>query len=150
MNNLYLTSFSNVAYLVLLGVAPSIVWLWYFLRKDDNPEPKKMILKVFVFGFFSTFVAFTLEWALIKAVTDWKLACLHCESAIPYFPQTWGATWAALLFSFAVLASLAFIEEWVKYIAAKAQIIRSAYFDEPVDAMIYLIVAALGFAAAEN
>ena len=42
------------------------------------------------------------------------------------------------------------IEEVLKYLAVKFGVLRSPDFDEPVDAMIYLIIAALGFAAAEN
>jgi RsiW-degrading membrane proteinase PrsW (M82 family) len=43
------------------------------------------------------------------------------------------------------------IEEFFKFGAARLVIDRhAADFDEPVDAMIYLVVAALGFAAVEN
>src|SRR3990167_9030228 len=42
------------------------------------------------------------------------------------------------------------IEELFKFGAAYFVVARSRAFDEPVDAMIYLIVAVLGFAAVEN
>ena len=44
----------------------------------------------------------------------------------------------------------ALIEEAVKFIAAYVIIHRRPEFDEPVDAMIYTVVAALGFATVEN
>lgn len=44
----------------------------------------------------------------------------------------------------------AFVEEYVKYLAVKYTILRNPEFDEPTDAMIYMISASLGFAAIEN
>lgn len=141
---------AQTVYLIALGLAPSAVWLVYYLRKDTNPEPKRMVWNVFVFGFVSTFVAFGLEWVFIRAVLHSGLACLHCEYAVPQLVGVDALTSAGFVFLFGLLAVLAFIEEWVKYLAAKVRIIGSSYFDEPIDAMIYLIIAALGFAAAEN
>jgi len=109
-----------------------------------------MILKVFLVGFFATFVAFGLEWIFIKLLIDWKIACPRCEYVIPQLLNIGIIPATALFVPFAVLGILAFIEEWIKYKAARLEIIRSKYFDEPIDAMIYLIIAALGFAAAEN
>ena len=36
--------------LLILGFIPSLVWLLYYLRKDVNPEPNRLILKVFIGG----------------------------------------------------------------------------------------------------
>lgn len=44
----------------------------------------------------------------------------------------------------------AFIEEYVKYLAVNMAVLRNPEFDEPTDAMIYMISASLGFAAVEN
>ncbi len=44
----------------------------------------------------------------------------------------------------------AFVEEAVKLLAIKLLILNNPEFDEPVDAMIYMITAGLGFAAIEN
>ncbi len=44
----------------------------------------------------------------------------------------------------------AFVEEYVKYLAVKFSVLHSPAFDEPTDAMIYMISASLGFAAIEN
>jgi len=38
----------------------------------------------------------------------------------------------------------------VKYLVIKKKVLRDPEFDEPVDAMLYMIIAALGFAALEN
>jgi RsiW-degrading membrane proteinase PrsW (M82 family) len=48
------------------------------------------------------------------------------------------------------LFGLAVIEEVMKFTAAHFAINQSPEFDEPIDAMIYMIVAALGFATLEN
>lgn len=140
----------ELAFLITLGVAPSALWLWYYLKKDANPEPKHMVLKVFVFGFLSTFIAFGAEWVLIKTMLGLKVACPQCESVVPQLLGAAGSGPVIFALSFIVLAALAFVEEWVKFAAARLEIIRSRYFDEPVDAMIYCVIAALGFAAAEN
>lgn len=44
----------------------------------------------------------------------------------------------------------AFVEEYIKYLAVKFYALHSSEFDEPTDAMIYMISASLGFAAIEN
>ena len=44
----------------------------------------------------------------------------------------------------------AFVEEAVKFYAVRSIVLNNPLFDEPVDAMIYMIAAALGFAAIEN
>lgn len=138
------------ALLVTLGVAPSLIWLWYYLKKDVNPEPKRMVVKVFIFGFFSTFIAFGIEWVLIKLFLDLATACPQCELVIPELVSATGIHSALFAVSLVMLATLAFVEEWMKFAAARLEIIRSRYFDEPIDAMIYCVIAALGFAAAEN
>ena len=43
-----------------------------------------------------------------------------------------------------------FVEELIKFYAIKLIIMNNAEFDEPIDAMIYMMAAALGFAAIEN
>lgn len=48
------------------------------------------------------------------------------------------------------LSGNALIEEFIKLAVVFVFISASKYFDEPVDRMIYMIVAALGFATVEN
>lgn len=143
-------SWQEIFLLISLGFTPSLVWLLYYLHKDLHPEPKTMIVKVFCWGFASTFVAFALEWVFMETVHGIATSCVSCGNVLPKFVGDINTLSAIGMVSFIMLVALAFIEELMKYIAAKARIIRSKYFDEPTDAMIYLIVAALGFAAAEN
>ena len=139
----------HLVFLIILGLIPSLIWLWYYLKKDDHPEPKSIILKTFVYGFISTFVAFCVELIFMKSMMGFGDFCPECKYNLSQVLSFAGGTNLFML-SFAILSVLAYIEEAVKYIAAKSAAIRSKAFDEPVDAMIYLIAAALGFAAAEN
>lgn len=142
-------SLNDWVFFIALGTAPSLVWLWYYLKKDEHPEPKLMILKAFIYGFVSTFVAFGLEFAFMKILLGINSGCPGCKYDLPrMLSLSAGKDFFVLSFMFLVI--LAYIEEAVKYLAAKISAVRSKAFDEPVDAMVYLVVAALGFAAAEN
>lgn len=69
---------------------------------------------------------------------------------------TFGRVISELVTSYQISASAifflwaAFVEEYVKYLAVKLAVLRNPNFDEPTDAMIYMISASLGFAAIEN
>lgn len=113
---------------LLLGLIPSFVWLSFFLQEDIHPEPRKMIFVVFVIGVFAAIGAYVAQvWAngylLTLGVFSWSLAYLSLFAAI---------------------------EELVKFLAAYVVIRHSRHFDEPVDAMIYMMTAAMGLAAVEN
>lgn len=113
---------------LLLGLIPSFIWLSFFLQEDLHPEPRKMIFSVFLTG---------------------ALAALGA-----YFVQVWMSnhflTAGILGNSLAYIVAFAAVEELVKFLAAYGVIRRSVYFDEPIDAMIYMMTAAMGLAAVEN
>jgi len=44
----------------------------------------------------------------------------------------------------------ALVEEYLKYLVVKLEVLRSSELDEPIDIMLYMIIAGLGFAALEN
>lgn len=113
----------------ILGLLPSLAWLIFYLEEDPHPEPKKLIFYTFIMGAFSTLIVFGI--------------------------QTFFAGWLEIyninrygVFSTFVLAG---IEELFKFGAAYLIIsYHRKDFDEPVDAMIYMVIAALGFSAVEN
>src|SRR3989344_5426095 len=119
---------TNLSYLILTFLPP-LVWLVFFLREDCHPEPKRLILIAFVSGIASAIFAVIIEIFLIG------------PEGI-FFPAIRIETTPMLFF-----LVIAFIEEYVKYLAVKFAIIRQRDFDEPIDGMIYMITAALGFAA---
>ena len=117
-----------IFFIILLGLSPSIIWLIFFLKEDIHPEPKKMILKVFLAG------------AVISSIV--LLFQIFAKDILDYFKFYENGLVS--------LFSLASIEEIFKFLAAYLVVRKSKFFDEPVDAMIYMITAALGFAALEN
>lgn len=119
---------------LFLAFLPPILWLWFWLREDAHPEPRREILAVFLAGMGGVILAVILE--------------NNFFAANRFFQGVFGYSFFYLqLFN---VIGFAFLEEIVKTAAAFFTALRSKYFDEPVDAMIYLITAALGFAALEN
>jgi len=121
---------------LILGILPGFVWLLFYLREDIDHEPKKEIFYVFLAGSGITFIALGFEYLLSDAA-KW-VSVNQCQ------PQ------ACALWSVLFLFILAAIEEFFKFSAAFLAVSRSKYFDIPLDAMIYMIVVALGFATVEN
>lgn len=124
-----LTVFSSAIWLpAIAGFIPALFWLWFWLREDrKNPEPKLAILGVFIAGIVCTAIALPLQQRIP--------GLLDGSASNP---------------SFLILFFWAMTEELAKYIAAAYVALTSSYFDEPVDAMVYMLTAALGFAALEN
>ena len=112
---------------LILAPLPSIIWLAFYLRKDKHPEPNRMIIKIFLLGALVVVAAGFLEFATSFA------------SKIIYLNKIWF-----------IVISFALIEEILKYLVVRFGVLKNPEFDEPVDTMIYMIIAALGFAAAEN
>lgn len=113
------------AFVVLLAAfTPALVWLFFFLREDAaHPEPRRLIAKVFLFGALATIPTF-----LTQSAAD----------------ELFVGSWPFLVVWFA------FAEEVFKFLAAWVAVRRDPAFDEPVDAMIYMVAASLGFATVEN
>lgn len=119
---------ASIIFALLAGILPALFWLWFWLHEDSaKPEPKPLIGEIFVVGCLAVIPAYFLE--------KWLSANALLSGPEKLF-------W--LLFVWAV------IEEVLKYLAVYASALRTRFYDEPVDAMIYLITAALGFAAVEN
>ena len=116
-------SIQTIAVAFVGGVVPTLLWLWFWLNEDKkNPEPKVLILLSFILGMLA-----------VPFVVPFE----HWITALPLSP-------------FFVFLGWAFVEELTKYGAAYLGGLHTQAEDEPIDAMIYLITAALGFAAAEN
>lgn len=129
---------TNIGYL-LLTFLPPVLWLLFYLREDCHPEPKKFLLLAFIGGMASAFLALIAEcaWVAVNSGSCWG-GINPMALNIPIF-----------------FFGIALIEEYVKYIPVKFLILsrcqnHACDFDEPVDGMIYMMTAALGFAALEN
>ncbi len=77
------------------------------------------------------------------------LPAIFLEKGLLDFLQTVNLPVVLLTF-LNIFIAVAFIEELLKYLVVQGKVLHHPEFDEPVDVMIYMIVAALGFAAAEN
>lgn len=114
---------TNIAYVLLAGLLPALLWLWFWIKEDNlHPEPKSLIAISFIAGCMSVLLAVVLEGFAKEIINDQDYRYL---------------AWAT-------------IEEFVKFLAVAIIALRSKYLDEPIDAMIYCITVALGFAAVEN
>jgi len=125
--------------LLIIGVLPSLIWLFYFLKKDKDPEPKIMIFTVFVLGVGGALLAASLQVPVRNFIYSINLTDLS-QPKIALI---------GILDAFLVVALL---EESVKLLAVIAGVFlfKIRELDEPVDLIIYMITAGLGFAALEN
>ena len=124
----------NAGYLALTFLPP-VLWLMFYLREDRHPEPKLLLLLTFIGGMISVVIAIVGECAFAQFMGGGS-----CINGMDYAAQN----------AFGLFLAIACIEEYVKYTVVKLLVLRRKDFDEPVDAMIYMITAALGFAAVEN
>lgn len=135
---------------IIASFLPSLLWLAYWLRRDIHPEPKVMVLRVFFYGML---VAIPI---LIIEVVYTCLAGFRCPLSASEDAGTLQALYInpflanPVFFVVFFVGINAFIEEYFKYLAARWGAFKRLEFDEPVDAMVYLIIAALGFATVEN
>src|SRR3989344_4970997 len=105
------------------GIIPSLLWLWFWLKEDrKKPEPKGLLTGIFLLGMIAVVFVLPIE-KFIQAsvgVHEWQLVL-------------WAAT-----------------EEIMKYLAVMIVLYKTNIADEPIEWPIYMITAALGFAALEN
>lgn len=114
---------------IVFGLAPSVIWLLFYLRKDSHPESNKTVLKIFLWGMLIAIPAILIEIGVLSFFKN---------------PETLPA-----LVIYNILG-IAFVEEFLKYLVIREKILKNPAFDEPLDVMLYMIIVALGFAALEN
>lgn len=105
---------------LLVSVALTFAWLWFFVRRDRHPEPAWLLARTFAWGMMA--------WAVSAAF----------EGSFDRLPVPW-----------LVLLLAAIIEETSKFLASSTATTEHA-FDEPMDGLVYAVTAALGFALMEN
>ena len=114
---------------IFLGFFLSAIWLVFFLLEDKKkPEPKSAITKTFILGMASA------------------LAAAGIGKAFLYIAPVLGV----IEYSVMSIGVHALIEELAKFLAVFIFISQTRHFDEPIDRIIYMITAALGFAVVEN
>jgi RsiW-degrading membrane proteinase PrsW (M82 family) len=127
----------TILYAIIGGLLPALIWLWFWMQEDKvNPEPGIRIAKAFIAGMLVVPVVLIIQVLVAKEVLG--ASSVHALTEAP-------ASVAAV-----AILLLAGVEEVLKYVAARAVALGSPDDDEPVDSVIYMIVAALGFSAMEN
>ncbi len=122
------------------GILPALLWLWFWLHEDRlHPEPRGKIIKTFLAGMGAVILTLPIQHKIRSFFPEVSLF----ESFV------WKATPGTfkMLFVFFIWAAT---EEIFKWLGARWSALKSKDYDEPIDAVIYMITAALGFSALEN
>ena len=163
----------NTLVLALLGgIVPALFWLWFWLREDRlRPEPKSVLFSAFVGGIIAVLMALFFELILYYLLVS---ANPHSMEGFPDFLRIalqnfadsyhlvknqeifWGHIQSLFnknfdiekAFLLVVIAPV--VEEFFKLLLAYNICLRRKVNDEPVDASIYMLTTALGFAAIET
>jgi RsiW-degrading membrane proteinase PrsW (M82 family) len=104
------------------GIIPSLLWLWFWLKEERSSEPGELLFVIFLLGMASVIVVLPIE----------KFIQTYVGSSTNQI-----ILWAAA-------------EEILKYLAVLVVLYHTNNALEPIDWPIYMITAALGFAALEN
>ncbi len=117
-----------VARCVLFAAGPALFWLWIYYRRDRwEPEPKAMVLRLFLLGMLSALPAWWIERALAPSPAGWA---------------------GGIVFDNFVRVAL--VEEGCKFLVVWLFAYYHREFNEPMDGIIYAVACALGFATVEN
>ncbi len=115
---------------VAFSILVALFWLRWFRKKDKyEKEPERLVFQAFFAGALATVPSVFLE----------SLLCL----------RDWGSN-VVLRDFFLSFLWVALVEEFFKYLAVRMTVYRSIQFNEVMDGMVYMVSAALGFAAIEN
>jgi RsiW-degrading membrane proteinase PrsW (M82 family) len=175
-----MNSDTNVLIFAILGgIVPAFFWLWFWIREDRlHPEPKSALFSAFIGGISAVLLALFFElilyylladagtafsnqgpnafWILLQKFADkYNLISLQNNFWNPiqdFFNSLDLSTVNEInvrkIFLVAIIAPA--IEELFKFIFTYNICLRRKVNDEPIDASIYMLTAALGFAAVET
>jgi len=109
---------------LLYGILPPLLWLFFYLEKDRRPEPKRTIFLIFSLGAFAAILATFFEIIFSRITANNEIIT--------------------------AFISIAMVEEFFKYLFVKIFIYNHKELDEPFDLPLYMIISALGFTTLEN
>jgi protease PrsW len=118
------------AFLAVSALVPSGLLVWYFHARDHYPEPPKILWTTFALGIFTI---------LPVGIIQIPVAELFSDLTSPLKQ--------GLLNAFVIAA---IPEEFAKLCVLVLYSLRTPAFDEPMDGIVYGVVASLGFATMEN
>lgn len=116
--------------LAVSAVVPSALLVWYFHARDAYPEPPRVLWTTFGLGVLTVFPILLIGYPL--------------QHAVALVPNPIASSLLGALFVAAIP------EEFVKLLVLLGYNMRNRAFDEPMDGIVYGVVASLGFATLEN
>lgn len=119
-----------ISLLAVSALVPSALLVWYFHARDVYPEPPRVLWTTFSLGVFSVIPVLAIGYPLQAAASSLDNPLLRS------------------LLSALFVAALP--EEFVKLAILVGYNMRQKAFDEPMDGIVYGVVASLGFATLEN
>jgi RsiW-degrading membrane proteinase PrsW (M82 family) len=120
---------------ILMAVVPALLWMAYFYLQDRHePEPKHFVLGVFLLG---AFIAAPMSEFFIALAESPHPGSLDLDAFSP-----------SRIVRAALVVGVA--QELCKYLVVRYSIYLSPEFDEPMDGIIYMTAAGIGFATYEN
>jgi RsiW-degrading membrane proteinase PrsW (M82 family) len=115
---------------IAFSILVALFWLKWFLKKDKyEKEPERLIYLTFFAGVLSTAPSLLLE--SFFRLRDQDSTVVLRDIFLSFL-------WVGI------------VEEFFKYLAVRLTVYRSKEFNEVMDGMVYMVSAALGFAATEN
>ncbi len=115
---------------IICAIIPSLLLLWYFYKRDLNPEPREVLIKTFLLGILIV---------LPVMIFAFPLRLFSPQLNHPMF----AGLYCALFYA-------AVPEEFFKFLVVIRYSARNPAFDEPMDGVVYGATASLGFATLEN
>lgn len=132
----------------ILAFIPALFWFFIFLREDRaDPEPKRLIIKLFLLGGVSGIAAAILEFSatrILPSSLGEGVANFFADPTLS-LPST-----SLLVFIIVVVILFAAVEETLKITVVKEFAFYHSHFRQVVDGAIFGISAGLGFATLEN
>ena len=115
--------------IVFISLLPAILIGKYIYKKDKDKEPKKLIIKLLIFGVLS----------VVPAIALGKFYDFLFPTQNTFFAKLCG-----------YIIGVGLTEEFSKFLPAYFVGIKSKYFDDVYDAIFYTALSALCFAGFEN
>ncbi len=105
------------------GIFPALLWLWFWIKEEEKKsEPKGLITVIFIMGMIAVICVLPIQRFIQVMISSDNLQLILSVCA----------------------------EEIIKFLAILVIVYKSNCIEEPIEWPIYLVTAALGFAALEN
>ncbi len=120
---------------VMIATGPVVLWLLFFLARDKKkPEPLYWILGALFLGAFAAFLTIAVEFIFTNKL----------NITLPIIAEALNQR------NLAGFIIVSIVEETMKFLVIYFLFNINKCFDEAIDAMIYMITAAIGFSMVEN